>query len=253
MTDSEIRFFNRELSWLEFNQRVLEEAQNVSAPLLERLNFLAITASNLDEFFMVRVGGLQTLYARGSKSKDPAGMTPNQQLAAISDRAHELTRDQYQCYLEQLEPALAEANIQRLRMDDLSAQQAQFVQQVFKDEIVSLVAPLAVESTESFPTLTGNTISMCVRLERPAKNDDGNETRYVILPFGRIPTRFVTLPSEGAYSFVLLEELVERFISEFFPKETVLAIFWNKWNSCWWPAAKAILRVWKFPQMHRLK
>lgn len=222
MTDSEIRFFNRELSWLEFNQRVLEEAQNVSLPLLERLKFLAITASNLDEFFMIRVGGLQTLSARGSKSKDPAGMTPGQQLKAISVRAHELTRDQYKCYLEQIEPALAEANIQRLRMDDLSAQQTQFVQQIFNDEIVSLVAPLAVESPDSFPTLTGNTISMCVRLERTAKDDDSTETRYVILPFGRIPTRFLTLPSEGSYSFVLLEELVEQFIADFFPKETVI-------------------------------
>lgn len=222
MPESDLRFFNRELSWLEFNQRVLEEAQNSSLPLLERLKFLAITASNLDEFFMVRVGGLQTLYARGSKTKDPAGMTPNQQLAAISDRAHELTRDQYLCYLEQIEPALAEASIQRLRMDDLSAQQTQFVQQVFNDEIMSLVAPLAVESSDSFPTLTGNTISMCVRLERPAENEDGTETRYVVLPFGKIPIRFVTLPSEGTYSFVLLEELVEKFIAEFFPKETVL-------------------------------
>lgn len=222
MPESDLRFFNRELSWLEFNQRVLEEAQNASLPLLERLKFLAITASNLDEFFMVRVGGLQTLYARGSKTKDPAGMTPNQQLTAISDRAHELTRDQYLCYLEQIEPALAEASIQRLRMDDLSAQQTQFVQQVFNDEIMSLVAPLAVESPDSFPTLTGNTISMCVRLERPSKNDDGTETRYVVLPFGKIPIRFVTLPSDGTYSFVLLEELVEKFIAEFFPKETVL-------------------------------
>ena len=222
MPESDVRFFNRELSWLEFNQRVLEEAENVSLPLLERLKFLAITASNLDEFFMVRVGGLQTLFARGSKTKDAAGMTPNQQLTAISDRAHELTRDQYDCYLEQLEPALTEAHIRRLRMGDLSAQQMQFVQQVFNDEIMSLVAPLAVESPESFPTLTGNTISMCVRLERPAKNEDGMETRYVVLPFGRIPIRFVTLPSEGTYSFVLLEELVEKFIAEFFPRETVL-------------------------------
>jgi polyphosphate kinase len=222
MPESDLRFLNRELSWLEFNQRVLEEAQNESLPLLERLKFLAITASNLDEFFMVRVGGLQTLYVRGSKTKDSAGMTPNQQLAAISARARELTRDQYQCYLEQLEPALAEASIQRLRMDDLSAQQTQFVQQVFIDEIVSLVAPLAVESPECFPTLSGNTISMCVRLERPAKDGDETEIRYVVLPFGRITTRFVTLPSEGTYSFVLLEELVERFIADFFPKETVL-------------------------------
>lgn len=222
MTDSDLRFFNRELSWLEFNQRVLEEAQNTSLPLLERLKFLAITASNLDEFFMIRVGGLQTLHARGGVSKDPSGMTPSQQLTAISERAHVLTREQYRCYLEQIEPSLGEASIQRLRMNELSVQQTQFVQQFFNDEVVSLVAPLAVESPESFPTLTGNSISMCVRLERSSKDDDGNETRFVILPFGRIPTRFVTLPSEGTYSFVLLEELVEEFIATFFPKETVL-------------------------------
>jgi polyphosphate kinase len=222
MTESELRFFNRELSWLEFNQRVLEEAQNTSLPLLERLKFLAITASNLDEFFMIRVGGLQTLQARGSQVRDSAGMTPEEQLTAISERAHALTRDQHSCYLEQLEPAFAEASIQRLRMGDLTAKQTRFVQRIFNDEIVSLVAPLAVETPESFPTLIGNSISMCVRLERPSKNDEGNETRYVILPFGRISTRFVTLPSEGTYSFVLLEELVEQFIAEFFPRETVL-------------------------------
>lgn len=223
MSDTdEYRFFNRELSWLEFNQRVLEEAQNPSLPLLERLKFLAITASNLDEFFMIRVGGLQTLHARGSQVRDSTGMTPAEQLAAISERAHALARDQYACYLKQLEPSFGEAGIQRLRMDELTAKQTQFVRQFFNSEITSLVAPLAVESPDNFPTLTGNTISMCVRLERPAKDGDGLESRYVVLPFGRIPTRFVTLPSEGTYSFVLLEELVEQFIGEFFPKETVL-------------------------------
>ena len=222
MTESELRFFNRELSWLEFNQRVLEEAQNTSLPLLERLKFLAITASNLDEFFMIRVGGLQSLEARGSQTRDAAGMTPTEQLTAISERAHALTQSQYSCYLDQLEPAFADASIQRLRMNDLTAKQTQFVQQFFNSEVMSLVAPLAVESPDSFPTLVGNSISMCVRLERPSRSEDGNETRFVVLPFGRIPTRFVTLPSERTYSFVLLEELVERFVSEFFPKETVL-------------------------------
>ncbi|MDA0282708.1 MAG: polyphosphate kinase 1 [Planctomycetota bacterium] len=221
-TVADPRFFNRELSWLEFNQRVLAEAQNESLPLLERLKFLAITASNLDEFFMVRVGGLQSLHSRGSQSRDPAGMTADEQLTAISNRAHELTRDQYSCYLETIEPSLSEAGIQRLRMQDLSSTQTQFVRLVFADEIMSLVAPLAVESEEQFPTPMGNSISMCVRLERPLKDAEGNETRYVVLPFGRIPTRFVTLPSAGSYSFVLMEELVERFIGEFFPQETVL-------------------------------
>lgn len=226
MPPSESRYFNRELSWLEFNQRVLEEAQEPSIPLLERLRFLAITASNLDEFFMVRVGGLQTLELRGSQSRDPAGMTPKQQLAAISKRVHQLTADQHQCYLEQIEPQLGTAGIQRLRVDDLSPNQLNFVQKFFADEIVSVVAPLSVDSPESFPTLIGNTISVCVRLERPVadagEGEPETETRFAVIPFGRIPTRFVTLPSEGTYSFVLFEEVVAKFVDYFFPKEKVL-------------------------------
>ena len=92
-------FINRELSWLSFNERVLDEARDPNQPLLERLKFLAITASNLDEFFMVRVGGLQLLAAEGSTKRDPSGMTPEQQLEAISERTHRMVAEQYACYL----------------------------------------------------------------------------------------------------------------------------------------------------------
>ncbi len=95
MADQEPRFFNRELSWLEFNQRVLEEARNPDIPILERIRFLAITASNLDEFFMVRVGGLQTIVGSHSQKLDPAGDDTAQQLQAIRERTQQLTRDQY--------------------------------------------------------------------------------------------------------------------------------------------------------------
>ena len=95
MTESVSKYLNRELSWLEFNQRVLAEAQDVSVPLLERLKFLAITSSNLDEFFMVRVGSLQMLLAQGITKPDPAGMTPEQQLQAIGTRTHQMADEQY--------------------------------------------------------------------------------------------------------------------------------------------------------------
>ncbi len=97
------RFFNRELSWLEFNQRVLDEARDASIPLLERLKFLAITASNLDEFFMVRVGGLQMVSNQGSTKTDPSGMTADEQLDAISRRTHKMTAGQCKCFLADLE------------------------------------------------------------------------------------------------------------------------------------------------------
>lgn len=225
---AESRFFNRELSWLEFNQRVLDEARDQTIPLLERLKFLAITASNLDEFFMVRVGGLQILSSSGSQSRDPAGMTPEEQLSAISTRTHQFVRDQYDCYLTDLEPALDASGIRRFSPADVPVTHARLLEHVFNDEIVSVLAPMAVSSRADFPLLLNRTISMCVRLERKPlmqSEDVGErETRCAIIPFGRVPMRFITLPSpaERVYSFVLLEELVEHFVKRFFPEETVL-------------------------------
>src|SRR5262245_11145846 len=123
MTEADSKYINRELSWLEFNQRVLEEAQDESIPALERLKFLAITASNLDEFFMVRVGGLQTLTKQAGGRRDPAGMLPEEQLQAISRRTHEITRDQYTCFLNDIEPRLREAGIVRIRPSELTPAQ----------------------------------------------------------------------------------------------------------------------------------
>ena len=105
MIDSEM-FYNRELSWLEFNQRVLDEAADPEVPLLERLRFLAITASNLDEFFMVRVGSLRTAIRRGESGVDPAGMSATEQLEAVTCRVRQMVDDQYRIYIEQLEPCL---------------------------------------------------------------------------------------------------------------------------------------------------
>src|SRR5688500_17271456 len=107
------KYINRELSWLEFNQRVLSEAQDKSVPLLERLKFLAITGSNLDEFFMVRVGGLQLVKIRGASKPDPSGMTPSEQLAAISQFAHRMMQAQYSCFMDDIEPRLVESAIKR--------------------------------------------------------------------------------------------------------------------------------------------
>src|SRR6187397_2316548 len=108
------RFFNRELSWLEFNQRVLDEARDESIPGLERLKFLAISGSNLDEFFMVRVGGLRVLIEQGLTSADPSGKTPAEQLTAVIARVRQMVADQYLCFSKELEPSLTEAGVKRL-------------------------------------------------------------------------------------------------------------------------------------------
>ena len=149
----EPRFFNRELSWLEFNQRVLDEASDQSLPLLERLKFLAITASNLDEFTMVRVGSLQILQAEGEMRPDPVGLTTSQQLKAIGERMQAFLTEQYRCFLSDIEPALAKAGMNRLQASQLNDRQLQHVQTYFDHEVFPILTPLAIvaasESSEA--------------------------------------------------------------------------------------------------------
>jgi polyphosphate kinase len=261
---AEPRFFNRELSWLEFNQRVLDEASDQSIPLLERLKFLAITASNLDEFSMVRVGSLQMLQAEGEMRPDPAGMTTTQQLKAIGDRMQSFLVEQYKCLLTDIEPALAAVGMRRLKASELNDRQVQHVQQFFEQEIFPILTPLAVvcpnskadtaattvaeptssksksrkkkgapESTvveeselkdsdlddiPSFPPLINQSISLCVRL---ACSDDESSLRIAIVPFGRTRQRFISVPDESGYSYILLEDVVSLFLARFFPGETI--------------------------------
>ena len=168
MKDGAKRLINRELSWLEFNQRVLEESLDSGLPLLERLKFLAITASNLDEFFMVRVGGLQLLDESGERGTDATGLTAAQQLQAISQRAHRMVVDQYRCFVEQLEPALEEAGIRRLKPTGLAERQRGLLEQIFENEIFPVFTPQRA-SVNDFPLLVGCTLNVCVRLGPAAR------------------------------------------------------------------------------------
>ncbi|MFQ5733207.1 MAG: polyphosphate kinase 1 [Planctomycetaceae bacterium] len=213
------RYVNRELSWLEFNQRVLDEARDPSVPLLERLKFLAITSSNLDEFFMVRVGGLHLLNEEKPTRRDPSGMTAAEQLTAIANRAQAMTADQYACYLMELEPRLADSGIRRLRFADLTDHQTRTVQNVFDEELYAVLTPMAVSGTNDFPLLVHEGLSVLVELA-PAAGD--SEPRLAVIPFGPAVARFITLPSDGGYSYMLLEDVVGTFIQRFFPEETVL-------------------------------
>ena len=218
MTDQPQRFLNRELSWLEFNQRVLDEARDESLPLLERLKFLAITASNLDEFFMVRVGGLRLLVEQGITRADPAGMSPAEQLSAISRRAHQMVQQQQTCFAD-LETKLAEAGIRRVLGKDLSERQARAVEQVFESEIFSVVTPMAVAAASELPLLTNQMSHVCVQLKPEAAS--AGQPRFAIIPLGRSLPRFLTLGADRGYSFVLLEDVVGRFVGRFFPGEEV--------------------------------
>lgn len=208
------KFINRELSWLEFNQRVLDEATDASNPLLERLKFLAITASNLDEFFMVRVGGLQILAKRGKRRLDPSGLSPARQLKAIAQRVQQMVQDQYRCLLEELEPGLAAAKLRRSRPEELSDDHRQALQRVFENEVFPVYTPMAVEIGSNFPLLVNRALNVCVRLQ---PEEVGGETRFAFIPLAGALSRFVRLPADDGYHYILLEDVVRCFSERFFP------------------------------------
>ena len=218
MAKKEARFLNRELSWLEFNQRVLDEACAAETPLLERLKFLAITGSNLDEFFMVRVGGLQILCDAGSNTRDPAGMTPTQQLRAIETRVSRMMVDQYACF-QDIEAALADKGIRRVLPGEMNDRQRDVAEQIFLSGIFPILTPIAVTGREDFPQLVNHTLNICVRLA--AAEDSNASGRFAVIPFGRLGWRFLTLHSLSGYTYSLVEDAVAEFIGHFFPGETV--------------------------------
>jgi polyphosphate kinase len=214
------RYFNREVAWLEFNQLVLEEARDAAVPLLERLRFLAITASNLDEFFMVRVGGLQILTEEGVTSRDPAGLQPGEQLRAIRERTRRMMDEQYACYREEIEPGLVQAGIRRLQPEALSELQARAVERLVREEIQAIITPMAVGEETQFPLLGNQTLDLCVRLA-PAPRDRKMKARFAIIPLSPPVSRFLTVPAEGSYDYILLEDAVRMNLASFFPGETV--------------------------------
>ena len=214
------KFLNRELSWLEFNQRVLDEARDESLPLLERLKFLAITCTNLDEFFMVRVGGLHALLDQGLTSPDPSGMTPLEQLEAVGRRVRQMVKDQYACFSGELEPKLAEAGIKRLRPAELSDRQARSLEQVFENEIFSVLTPMAIREASDFPLLVNLTLNLCVQLKPAAETKE--TPRFAVIPLGRALPRTFTLSSDRGHTYILLEDVVTQYIGRFFAGEEVL-------------------------------
>ncbi len=219
MTETQSKFLNRELSWLEFNQRVLDEAADETNPLLERLRFLAITASNLDEFFMVRVGGLKLLIEQGITTHDPSGLTPQEQMQAISVRAHKFVQEQ-QAIFKEVDAKLKESGIRWLRGSELSERRLKAMEQVFESEIFSVLTPMAVSPGIEFPLIMNVQLHLCVQL----KPDPSTplQPRFALIPIGRALSRFLTAGGpERGYAYALLEDVVARFLDRFFPGETV--------------------------------
>jgi polyphosphate kinase len=211
-------YINRELSWLEFNQRVLDQAQYAKVPVLERLKFLAITASNMDEFFMVRVGGLQLQQAQGIDTADPSGMSVSEQLTAVYARVAQIIRDQYDCFLNAVEPNLTQEGLERVVASTASARSRESMRRFFEEEVYPVISPMDLDPDAPFPLLSNLGFYLCVRM---ASGDADQPHRFAFIPLGKSLSRFVTLPSDRGYSYALLEDVISHFVELYYPGKRI--------------------------------
>jgi polyphosphate kinase len=213
-------FINRELSWLAFNERVLEEARDPSTALLERVKFAAITASNLDEFFMVRVAGLMQAVEEGDVAPDLAGLTPAQQLAAIGARAHALVAALYDLLVTDLIPALRAHGIRVVGVGDLAAAQQAALAAHFREAVFPVLTPLAIDVSRPFPLLSSLSLNVAVLLDA-APGETNRRLAIVQVPPGLARLVPVT-PSEPGHTFVLLEALIRTHLAQLFPGQSIV-------------------------------
>jgi polyphosphate kinase len=211
---------NRELSWLAFNERVLEEAEDPSVPLLERVKFLAIVSSNWDEFFMVRVAGIWRQIDAGIIQPGPDGRSPRQVLDQVSQRIHDLAIRQHDLFHEVLEPQMNADGIFILKPDQLDEAQRDYVQDYFNKNILPLITPLAVDTGHPFPRLGNRALVLMAELDPEECLEDErlpvSELSIIHVP-ANATARFLRVPSvQGYYAFVILEDVVRMHLNRIF-------------------------------------
>ena len=223
--DSPSRFINRELSWLGFNTRVLEEARNPNHPLLERVRFLSISASNLDEFYMVRVAGLRGQLRAGVETVSQEGLTPAEQLEKINDVAHTLIREQDEQW-KMLRMELRETGIVLIEPEQLSDKEKQWLERHFLEHLFPVLTPLAVDPAHPFPFILNKALTFAVRLRRAS---DGR-TMNALVPIPHVLKRFIRLPGRARQDsnrghearFITFENTISVFVTRMFPGYEVL-------------------------------
>lgn len=216
-------YYNRELSWLKFDYRVLSEARDKSNPLFERLKFLSITASNLDEFFMVRVAALKDMVHAGYTKEDISGMTPEKQLSAINEETHSLVNLQYSTYNRSLVPALKQNGIVLIpHHEALSKKQAAFVDRYFEDNVYPVLTPMAVDSSRPFPLIRNKSLNLGALVKK--KGEKEAEVEFATVQVPSVLPRVVKIPDDEERVFIFLEEIIERNIEKLFLNYDVLCI-----------------------------
>lgn len=210
-TESNENFINRELSWLEFNQRVLEEAQKTTTPLFERLKFLSIVSSNLDEFFMVRVGSLFDQIKANFNKKDPSGLTPEQQINAISKRVHKLVYDQYNTFTRSLKVNLKKENLNFVKPSDLTSLQFDFINKFYEKNIYPVLTPMVVDQSRPFPLIQNRSLNIGLILE-----DNNSCDIFGTIQVPSVLNRILELPTDTGKAFILLEDIIKLHLSSLF-------------------------------------
>lgn len=207
-------YTNRELSWLLFDYRVLGEARDKSIPLFERLKFLSITSSNLDEFFMVRIASLKDMINAKCEKPDIAGMTPTQQLEKLAEEIHKLVEMQYSTYNKALRPQLETNGLKIVaHHEDLNAQEAAYVDKYFEENVYPVLTPMAVDSSRPFPLIRNKSLNIGALL----KKKDGGELEFATVQVPSVLARIVVIPDEGeTVKIILLEEIIERNMPKLF-------------------------------------
>lgn len=205
-----VRLFNREFSWIEFNRRVLAEAKDDSLPLLERVKFLSIASTNLDEFMMVRVGTVRELMATGIQERSADGLTPKQQLKGIRERVNALLTEMYRC-LDELLAALDKAGVRVEKFNDLARKEQSALREHFDKHIAPILTPLAVDPGHPFPFLASRLLTLAVLLE-----SERGESHVAFVKVPPLLPRFITIPETGN-RFIAVEDLISVHLGNFFP------------------------------------
>jgi len=215
-------YTNRELSWVLFNHRILGESKDVKNPFFERLKFLSITASNLDEFFMVRVASLKDMVHAGYTKPDIAGMKPKKQLQELNVVTHELVKEQYKVYNKQILPGLKNHGIHILeKHEQLNEKQAEYVDQYFMENIYPVLTPMAVDSSRPFPLIRNKTLNLGALV---SKKKEKSEITFATVQVPSVLPRIVQIPAEEGNAIIFLEQIIEKNIDKLFLNYDIKAV-----------------------------